>query len=568
MTSININLQQIASQVAIEGTDPVANNSFTGQIGNAENDSATFTGWNPDDWKYNDTLGGAQVYLAANPGGDNGGTPGANGFYVFTAGNNDVNNDGAIDGNGAGVGNAEIFSALDNDGSDLGAANGAKGAWMRSLRDNGVLTGLGVSGLKNGSEGTVSNLGVTNNTEIQSAAGIGAADQLLVDFGKDTTSAKFELGLFYSLERVNWSRNNDGSYNTLPGANSKDAEGMTYEMLKSVAPGTPGSKVVGGKTYLSVGTGVTSAYASGTGTYATGTPVAGQGNFNGNPGLSTATINTTNGATFNAIVFGGEDYFRGTPNDAGFTPNDVSDYLLNKVSVLDEGIVGGSGADTINGGDGNDTIAGGPGTFDCYDGDTPADWAAKGATISARILGTNTDVVGFMAPLKKLSRDWAKVTPVILGNGGAARAVVVGCLELGCKKVCIVGRHVEKLKQFQNSWTNLKAELKTYSWSDLPELLPTTELLVNTTPMGMYPKIEESPLDLLLLKKLPTSAIVYDLIYTPKPTQFLKLAAQSGAIAIDGLEMLVVQGAAALELWLNQPVPIDIMSQALLNYLS
>lgn len=390
MTGIQVNLDQAAGQLDPSNVDPEVNNSFTGQIGNTENDGVNFTGWNPNDWKYDDSLGGAQVYLAANPGGDNGGTSGAGGFYVFSSGNSDANNDGSVDGTGAGVGNADIFTALDNDGSDLGARTGSIGNWIDSLRNNKVLTGLGVAGLVNGSEGGATNQAVTNNTEIQSAAGIGAADQLLVDFGQETTSAKFELGLFYSMEKVNWSKNSDGTYNTLPGANSKDAEGMTYELLKSVAPGTAGSKTVGGRTYLSVGTGVTSAYASGTGSFAAGTPVSGEGNFNGNPGLSTVSINSAGGATFDAIVFGGQDYFKGTPTAPGFKANDVSDYLLNGVSILDENIVGGSGEDTINGGDGNDILAGGPGTYTCYDGNNPQDWINDGVTLSGSVVGGGT----------------------------------------------------------------------------------------------------------------------------------------------------------------------------------
>jgi len=182
-------------------------------------------------------------------------------------------------------------------------------------------------------------------------------------------------------------------------------------------------------------------------------------------------------------------------------------------------------------------------------------------------VGTNTDVEGFIAPLKKQPRNWETVTPVILGNGGAARAVVVGCQQLGCKELHVVGRDLQKLQLFQQSWHNLKAKIHIHPWSELSQLLPTTELLVNTTPIGMYPHIEATPVEEDLLKKLPAKAIAYDLIYTPKPTQFLKLAAKQGVQTQDGLEMLVIQGAAALQLWLNQPAPVEVMRQALLEYL-
>ncbi|NJO94288.1 MAG: shikimate dehydrogenase [Hydrococcus sp. RM1_1_31] len=184
-------------------------------------------------------------------------------------------------------------------------------------------------------------------------------------------------------------------------------------------------------------------------------------------------------------------------------------------------------------------------------------------------IGTNTDVEGFLAPLKPLEIDWQQVTPVILGNGGAARAVVVGCAELGCQQISVVGRDRAKLEQFSQSWadTPLQADLTVHEWSKLPGLLPKTKLLINTTPIGMYPKTDESPVNPEFMEKLPVNAIAYDLIYTPNPTQFLAQAKKRGAIAIDGLEMLVQQGASALKIWLEQPVPVEIMRRSLQQHL-
>lgn len=184
--------------------------------------------------------------------------------------------------------------------------------------------------------------------------------------------------------------------------------------------------------------------------------------------------------------------------------------------------------------------------------------------------GTNTDIEGFIAPLKTMSRDWTQVTSVVLGNGGAARAVVVGLINLGCPEVHVVGRNPDKIARFYQSWQHvptIASRLKIHNWDNLKSLLPATDLLVNTTPIGMSPKINASPIDASLIKKLKSKAIAYDLIYTPNPTQFLKLAAAQGATTIDGLEMLVQQGAVALEIWLQQPVPINIMRNSLTKYL-
>jgi shikimate dehydrogenase len=84
----------------------------------------------------------------------------------------------------------------------------------------------------------------------------------------------------------------------------------------------------------------------------------------------------------------------------------------------------------------------------------------------------------------------------------------------------------------------------------------------------MYPHVDESPLSAEEMIKLPANSIAYDLIYIPKPTKFLQLAQKQGAIPIDGLEMLVQQGAAALKIWLQrQEVPVTEMRQALQNHL-
>jgi shikimate dehydrogenase len=184
--------------------------------------------------------------------------------------------------------------------------------------------------------------------------------------------------------------------------------------------------------------------------------------------------------------------------------------------------------------------------------------------------GTNTDVVGFLAPLRNLSRSWQQSVAVILGNGGAARAVVAGCTQLGCAQIQVVGRNSQNLHDFAASWQQsaIAAPLSVHSWSELPDLLSHANLLVNTTPIGMHSQTAASPLSPAELQALPVEAIAYDLIYTPRPTQFLRQAEAQGAIAIDGLEMLVQQGAAALELWLQQPVPVEVMRQALLHHLS
>lgn len=183
--------------------------------------------------------------------------------------------------------------------------------------------------------------------------------------------------------------------------------------------------------------------------------------------------------------------------------------------------------------------------------------------------GTNTDFLGFIAPLKNIDQNWQNITPIILGNGGAARAVVVGCHSLGCPEIHVFGRNQDKLSHFSQSWENtaLQDVLKVHSWDKLEGMISKSKLIINTTPVGMNPNINNCPIEDQIIKNIRPETIVYDLIYTPKPTLFLKKAQQQGAIIIDGLEMLVQQGAKALEIWLNQEVPVNIMRETLLQQL-
>ncbi|MEG3834468.1 MULTISPECIES: shikimate dehydrogenase [unclassified Microcoleus] len=167
--------------------------------------------------------------------------------------------------------------------------------------------------------------------------------------------------------------------------------------------------------------------------------------------------------------------------------------------------------------------------------------------------------------------DWSQKVAVILGNGGAARAVVAGCAQLGCAEIHVVGRNEQNLGEFQQSWVNSPMpvhNLQVHTWDNLSSLISQADLLVNTTPVGMYPQGEKSPVAAGEIDRISAGAIVYDLIYTPNPTQFLKDAKLRGARAIDGLPMLVQQGAAALKIWLDQEsVPVDVMRQALRQHL-
>ncbi len=181
--------------------------------------------------------------------------------------------------------------------------------------------------------------------------------------------------------------------------------------------------------------------------------------------------------------------------------------------------------------------------------------------------GTNTDVEGFVSPLQKMRRDWSHQNAIVLGNGGAARAVVAGCAELGFNQIHVVGRDAQKLQDFLtsfNKFTAVSSKLSVKIWDCLEDLISNADLIVNSTPIGMAPKTSSSPLTTTQAQKIKSGAIAYDLIYTPNPTEFLKQAASQGATTIDGLEMLVQQGAAALKIWTDRDeVPVAVMRRSL-----
>jgi shikimate dehydrogenase len=189
--------------------------------------------------------------------------------------------------------------------------------------------------------------------------------------------------------------------------------------------------------------------------------------------------------------------------------------------------------------------------------------------------GTNTDVEGFIAPLRSTTSPGQRA--VVLGCGGSARAVVAGLVELGFSSIALAGRRPEALEAFQHDCQAWAPQLQPLPWTDdgtaLAEAIASCDLLVNTTPVGMASASNPAaaaacPLSEPELSALQPSCCVYDIIYTPRPTQLLQRAAARGCHSLDGLEMLAEQGAAALRLWSDRnDVPVAVMRQALLEQL-
>lgn len=162
--------------------------------------------------------------------------------------------------------------------------------------------------------------------------------------------------------------------------------------------------------------------------------------------------------------------------------------------------------------------------------------------------GRNTDVAGFTANLESAGRAWKKRKPaLIVGAGGAARAVIVALNEAGCEAIKITNRTLDRARDLiadmKSRDTGVPLEL--VAWQDREDAANDVGLLVNTTTQGMT---GQAPLD-FNLKSLKEEALVTDLVYTPLITPLLAEARRRSHRIVDGLGMLLYQAAPAFEAW-------------------
>ncbi|MFC3578655.1 shikimate dehydrogenase family protein [Sphingomonas hylomeconis] len=160
-------------------------------------------------------------------------------------------------------------------------------------------------------------------------------------------------------------------------------------------------------------------------------------------------------------------------------------------------------------------------------------------------IGTNTDAGGFYAPIADL--DLAGQPVVVIGAGGAARAVLFALSRVGVGPVTILNRNVLKGAALLSSF-GLKGQAL-----PLTAALPAAALLVNTSALGM---VGQPPLE-IDLAPLPDDALVYDVVYAPLETPLLQAARARDLDTVDGLEMLVGQAALAFELFFGAEPPRD-----------
>jgi 3-dehydroquinate dehydratase/shikimate dehydrogenase len=171
-----------------------------------------------------------------------------------------------------------------------------------------------------------------------------------------------------------------------------------------------------------------------------------------------------------------------------------------------------------------------------------------------RWVGGNTDVSGFLQPLQE--RIAIKgLRAAVLGAGGAARAVTEGLSSSGC----IVRLHARQRSQAEDVAVLTSSEIG--PWPPEPG---SWDLLINCTPIGMYPRVDETPIAAEFL----TGRYVYDLVYNPSVTRLLREAAVAGCQTIGGLEMLVAQAQEQFQWWTGSKPPAGVMREAALRRLA
>ncbi len=168
-----------------------------------------------------------------------------------------------------------------------------------------------------------------------------------------------------------------------------------------------------------------------------------------------------------------------------------------------------------------------------------------------RIVASNTDGFGFLANLEQGAPGWQPEAPaLVLGAGGAARAVIVALLDSGCRELRLCNRTAARAEVLRDTFGG---SVRVVPWEEREAALTDLGLLVNTTSLGM----EGQPPLSLDLAKLSASAVVNDLVYAPLETPLLAAARRQGNPAVDGLGMLLHQARPGFEAWFGVRPEVD-----------
>jgi shikimate dehydrogenase len=172
-------------------------------------------------------------------------------------------------------------------------------------------------------------------------------------------------------------------------------------------------------------------------------------------------------------------------------------------------------------------------------------------------IGYNTDITGSMQALKDVVGSLEGKKIMILGAGGAARAIAFGCIREGAK-IGICNRTADKAEELASQLPAGRASAVGMAF------IRDASIIINATSVGMSPESGESPIE---ASRIREGVVVMDIVYNPLKTMLLHYAEKAGAICIDGVDMLVNQGADSLKIWLDVDAPRDVMKEAVIKAL-
>lgn len=177
---------------------------------------------------------------------------------------------------------------------------------------------------------------------------------------------------------------------------------------------------------------------------------------------------------------------------------------------------------------------------------------------NGRLYGDNTDVYGLSRSLQLHDDSLAGCHAVVLGAGGAARAVVLALESVGAERISVLNRSVERAERLREELAPVPVVALGSESAAAFEALATASVIVNATALGW--KRGEIPIEPGQIGRLDSRALIVDLTY--RETDLLEAARGRKLRALDGLEMLVYQGARSLEIWTGRKPPVDIMMAA------
>jgi len=180
---------------------------------------------------------------------------------------------------------------------------------------------------------------------------------------------------------------------------------------------------------------------------------------------------------------------------------------------------------------------------------------------NGRLTGYNTDGIGYVRSLKEEACPDLKGKRIaVLGAGGAARGIIYALIGEQPESISIINRTEDKAKALAEEWGTM-AELHGCGEEHAKDVLSRAEVIINTTSVGMHPRISEMPVH---PEWIPEGAVVSDLIYNPLKTELLLQSEQRNCTVHGGLGMFINQGAYALEYWTGLRAPVQAMKEAVL----